>query len=132
MEDGKHIQCLWATFFWKHMPQLIENGHLYFAVPPLYAIKQGKHFEYAYSAEERDEIINRTTGKFDLIRYKGLGEQNWQELRESTMAEETRKLIQITLDDIEWSEQVLDTCMNDKAIAARKEFIMSEDVFDLY
>lgn len=71
-EDGKHIQCLWATFFWKHMPQLIENGHLYFAVPPLYAIKQGKHFEYAYSAKERDEIINRTTGKFDLIRYKGL------------------------------------------------------------
>ena len=55
----------------------------------------------------------------------------WQELKESTMSKDTRSLIQITLDDIEWSEQVLDTCMNDKAIAARKEFIVSDDIYKL-
>ena len=131
-EDGKHIQCLWATFFWKHMPQLIEEGYVYFAVPPLYGIKQGKHITYAYSDNERDEIINSLNSKYDLIRYKGLGEQNWQELRESTMAEESRRLIQLTTEDLEWTEQILDTCMNDKAIMARKDFITSEEIYDLY
>ena len=56
---------------------------------------------------------------------------DWHELRESTMSSETRNLIQITLDDIEWSEQILDTCMNDKAITTRKDFIMSDDIYDL-
>ena len=66
-----------------------------------------------------------------IQRYKGLGEMNWQELRESTMAEGSRRLIRITPDNIEWCEQVLDTCMNDKSIAARKEFITSDDIYDL-
>ena len=113
------------------MPQLIEQGMIYFAVPPLYAIKQGKNITYAYSDAERDNLIAEITGKYEVCRYKGLGEMAWQELRDSTMSKDSRNLIQITLDDIEWSEQILDTCMNDKAITARKDFIVSDDLYDL-
>lgn len=129
--DGLHIQCLWATFFWKHMPQIIEEGMFYLAVPPLYAIKQGKSLVYAYSDAERDQILSTIKGKYEVSRYKGLGEMPWKELRVSTMAEDTRRLIRITTDNIEWCEQVLDTCMNDKSIAARKEFITSDEIYDL-
>ena len=130
-EDGRHIQCLWATFFWKHLPQIIEQGMLYFAIPPLYAIKEGKNITYAYSDTERDNIISTISRKYEITRYKGLGEQGWKELRESTMSEESRRLIRITNENIEYCEQILDICMNDKAIAARKEFIMSDDIYDL-
>ena len=129
--DGLHIQCLWSTFFWKHMPQIIEEGMFYLAVPPLYGIKQGKNITYAYSDAERDALLENITGKYEVLRYKGLGEMNWQELRESTMAEGSRRLIRITPDNIEWCEQVLDTCMNDKSIVARKEFITSDEIYDL-
>ena len=129
--DGLHIQCLWATFFWKHMPQIIENGHFYLSVPPLYAIKHGKQLSYAYSDSERDQIISTLQGRYDVQRYKGIGEMNWQELKESTMDESKRRLIQITTENIEWCEQVLDTCMNDKAIDSRKSFIMSDDIYTL-
>lgn len=103
----------------------------YFAVPPLYAIKQGKNKIYAYSDSERDEIISRLEGKYEVERYKGLGQMPWQELKVSTMAQDTRRLIQITNEQIEWCEQILDTCMNDKAIASRKEFIMSDETYNL-
>ena len=113
------------------MPQLIEQGMFYLAVPPLYEIKQNKKVIYAYSDAERDEVLSTLTGKYDVQRIKGLGEQSWQSLRESTMAEETRKLIQITPDNIEWCEQILNICMNDKAISDRKDFIISDDIYDL-
>lgn len=129
--DGLHIQCLWATFFWKHMPEIIDNGMFYLAIPPLYAIKQGKQITYAYSDTERDSLLKNIQGKYEVCRYKGLGEMNWHELKASTMDENTRRLIQITKDNIEWCEQILDVCMNDKAIASRKEFIMSEDFYEL-
>ena len=129
--DGLHIQCLWATFFWKHLPEIIEQGMFYFAVPPLYAIKQGKNKHYAYSDDEKNEIIQSLEGKYEIERYKGLGQMPWQELRVSTMSSETRRLIQITNENIEWCEQVLDTCMNDKSIMSRKEFIMSDESYDL-
>lgn len=129
--DGLHIQCLWACFFWKHMPQLIENGNVYFAVPPLYSIKQGKNMTYAYSDTQRDEIMETMTGKYEVQRYKGLGEMNWQELKASTMSTDNRVLIQLTNNDLAWCEQILDTCMNDKSIVNRKEFIMSDDVYEL-
>lgn len=129
--DGLHIQCLWATFFWKHMPEIIDNGMFYLAIPPLYAIKQGKQITYAYSDAERDSLLKNIQGKYEVCRYKGLGEMNWHELKASTMDENTRRLIQVTKDNIEWCEQILDVCMNDKAIASRKEFIMSEDFYEL-
>ena len=129
--DGLHIQCLWATFFWKHMPEIIDNGMFYLAIPPLYAIKQGKQITYAYSDAERDSLLKDIQGKYEVCRYKGLGEMNWHELKASTMDENTRRLIQVTKDNIEWCEQILDVCMNDKAIASRKEFIMSEDFYEL-
>jgi DNA gyrase subunit B len=113
------------------MPQIIENGHFYLSVPPLYAIKHGKQLSYAYSDAERDQIISTIEGKYDVQRYKGIGEMNWQELKESTMDESTRRLIQITTENIEWCEQVLDTCMRDKAIESRKSFIMSDDIYTL-
>ena len=113
------------------MPQLIENGNIYLAVPPLYAIKQGKNLTYAYSDQQRDEIIAGLSGKYEVQRYKGLGEMNWKELQDSTMNPENRVLIQLTNENMEWCEQVLDTCMNDKSITARKEFIMSDEIYNL-
>ena len=113
------------------MPEIIEQGMFYLAVPPLYGIKQGKNITYAYSDEERDELLEQAEGKAELMRFIGLGEMNWQELRESTMSEDHRRLIRITNDNIEWCEQQLDICMNDKAINARKEFITSDEIYNL-
>ena len=113
------------------MPEIIDNGMFYLAIPPLYAIKQGKQITYAYSDAERDSLLKNIQGKYEVCRYKGLGEMNWHELKASTMDENTRRLIQVTKDNIEWCEQILDVCMNDKAIASRKEFIMSEDFYEL-
>ena len=113
------------------MPQIIEEGMFYLAVPPLYGIKQGKNITYLYSDAEKDEFLKSIDGKSEVIRYKGLGEMNWKELRESTMLEDSRRLIRITPDNIEWCEQILDICMNDKSVAARKEFITSDEIYDL-
>ena len=113
------------------MPQIIEEGMFYLAVPPLYGVKQGKNITYVYSDAEKDEFLKNIEGKYEVLRYKGLGEMNWKELRESTMLEDSRRLIRITPDNIEWCEQILDICMNDKSVAARKEFITSDEIYDL-
>ena len=103
------------------MRQLIENGHVYAACPPLYKVQKGKKVKYLYTDKE---LADYDTEGATIQRYKGLGEMNPDQLWETTMNPDTRKLIQITLDDAEAAEETLSVCMGEN-IQARKEFILS-------
>ena len=128
--DGLHIRCLWMTFFYVHMKELIEEGCLYISLPPLYTItlnprtkKEEKLF--AFSDNEKDEMIKGLKCKYEVSREKGLGEMDWQDLKASTMDPNTRKLKRVTIKDIESCMNALNVCMNDREIAARKSFILN-------
>lgn len=96
-EDGGHIQCLLLTFFYRYMKPLIEAGKLYIALPPLFKITSGKTVEYAYNM---DEMKAKTKNKkCEVQRYKGLGEMNADQLADTTMNPDTRKLIRVKIDD---------------------------------
>ena len=128
--DGEHIRCLYMTLFYKFMRPLIENGHLYVAQPPLFTIRKNPRTKkeeniYAWTREEMLDICETLTCKYEVQRNKGLGEMNSDELKESTMHKDTRKLIQVTLDDVIEAEKALSTCMYDKDVANRKHFILS-------
>lgn len=121
--DGAHIRTLLLTFFYRYMPHLIDNGHVYIAQPPLYKVKKGKVEDYLYSdkalAKKLDEI-----GKdgVTIQRYKGLGEMNAEQLWDTTMNPENRVLLQVELDDAAMADEVFTTLMGDK-VEPRREFI---------
>ncbi len=124
--DGAHISTLLLTFLYRFMPDLIKNGHVYMAQPPLYKIEKNKFVKYAYSDEELNEIINEigrdTNNK--IQRYKGLGEMDAEQLWDTTMDPEKRILLRVTIDEEETSEIDLTftTLMGDK-VEPRREFI---------
>jgi len=121
--DGSHIRTLLLTFFFRYMPEIIANGYLYIAQPPLYNIKAGKEQYYAYSDEERDAIIkNLDKSKVTIQRYKGLGEMNPEQLWETTMDPEKRTLLQVTLEDEVEADEVFSVLMGD-AVEPRRKFI---------
>ena len=97
-DDGAHIQCLLLTFFYKYMRPLIEKGHLYIAMPPLFKITSGKETQYVYTTDELKELT-KTLNKYEIQRYKGLGEMNAVQLWETTMDPKTRTLIRVTIED---------------------------------
>jgi DNA gyrase subunit B len=124
--DGAHIRTLLLTFFFRHMRQLIEEGMIYIAQPPLFRVAKGKDEHYAYNDEERDTLIARVkgNGKGDpqVQRYKGLGEMNAEQLWKTTMDPETRTILQVTLEDAVSADRIFTTLMGDD-VEPRREFI---------
>jgi DNA gyrase subunit B len=123
--DGSHIRTLLLTFFFRYMPELIERGHVFIAMPPLYKLTIGKRIEYFYNEEEKDTFFRNTDmeeEKSSLQRYKGLGEMNPAQLWETTMDPESRKIIQIRLEDAVEAENMFSTLMGEH-VAPRRKFI---------
>ncbi len=119
--DGAHIRTLLLTFFFRYMKELIEEGHIYLAQPPLYRLSKGKKHHYAYSDQERDEIMSDGTN-YDIQRYKGLGEMDPIQLWDTTMNPETRLMLRVTLEDAEEADETFSILMGDK-VEPRREFI---------
>jgi len=121
--DGSHIRTLLLTFFFRYMPHLIENGHLYIAQPPLYAIKQGKDLHYTYTEAQNAALLKTLEGKkIGLQRYKGLGEMNAQQLWETTMDPAVRTLLQVTIEDAVSADRTFDMLMGSE-VPPRRRFI---------
>ena len=148
--DGAHIRTLLLTLFYRYFRALIDNGNIYFAQPPLYKVKRGKEERYAFSDEERDSFIaelSKKKGKDsvegsptdleeDILRqkgifvqrYKGLGEMNYEELRDTTMDADSRVLKQVTVEDAERANDTFDMLMGHE-VAPRKAFIQENATY---
>ena len=125
--DGSHIQTLIMTFFFRYMKELIENGYLYIATPPLYLIKKGKQSNYAWNDAERDAFIQEMKGagsdsSVGIQRYKGLGEMNAEQLWDTTMNPEFRTLRQVTIESSSEADRIFSMLMGDE-VPPRREFI---------
>ncbi len=126
--DGAHIAVLLLTFFFRHMPDMVKNGYIYLAMPPLFKVSSGKEFKYVYTEEEREQAIKEFQAKnargITIQRYKGLGEMNADQLWETTMNPEHRTLKQVTMDDAELADVTFTMLMGDE-VPPRKHFIQS-------
>jgi DNA gyrase subunit B len=121
--DGSHIRTLLLTFFFRYMPQLIEEGHLFIAQPPLYAVKEGKTLHYTYTEAENLVLLQKLQGKkYSLQRYKGLGEMNAIQLWETTMDPSARTLLQVTIEDAVSADRTFDMLMGSE-VPPRRRFI---------
>ncbi len=125
--DGEHIETLLLTFFYRHLPQIIKEGYLYIAQPPLYKLNRGKDIRYAYSDEEKETILMEMkicNAVINIQRYKGLGEMNKDQLWDTTMNPANRILKQVTIEDAEETDSVFTMLMGDE-VPPRKQFIQS-------
>jgi DNA gyrase subunit B len=124
--DGSHIRTLILTFFFRYMRELIENGYVYIALPPLYLVKKGKEERYCWTEEERDALVKELGGGKDdsvtLQRYKGLGEMNPEQLWSTTMDPARRTLKQVSIESAAEADHLFSMLMGDE-VAPRREFI---------
>ena len=135
--DGLHIATLLCALFLRHFKPLVDAGHVYVAMPPLYRIDIGKDVYYALDDEERDGILDRITaekkrGKVQVTRFKGLGEMNPLQLRETTMSPDTRRLVQLRIDDHDQTFEMMDMLLAKKRSPDRKKWLESKgDMADI-
>ena len=124
--DGSHIRTLLLTFFYRHMPELVDHGHLYIAQPPLYKISIGKKDQYVYTEGEREEVMEQlqTKRSVSLQRYKGLGEMNPDQLWNTTMNPESRTLLQVSVDDAVMADDTFTVLMGEE-VEPRRHFIQT-------
>lgn len=127
--DGEHIETLILTFFYRHLPDIVKNGFLYVAMPPLYKIQRGKDVRYAYNDEEKDRIIKemKNGSNISIQRYKGLGEMNPDQLWETTMNPTNRILKQVSILDAEDADATFTMLMGDE-VPPRKHFIQTNAI----
>jgi len=129
--DGAHIATLLCGLFMKHFQPLVEKGHIYIAMPPLYRIDVGKEVFYALDESEKQGVLDKISaekkkGKVNVQRFKGLGEMNPLQLRETTMAPETRRLVKLTLPDIKKANKMMDMLLAKKRASDRKAWLESK------
>lgn len=120
--DGAHISALLMTFFYRFMPELVYEGHIYIAQPPLFKVSRGKQHYYAFSDAERDYYIQKVGGNAAVQRYKGLGEMDAEQLWETTMDPETRSMLRVTVEQAEMADAAISMLMGDE-VEPRREFI---------
>ena len=126
--DGSHIATLILTFFFRYMKELIENGHVYIATPPLYLVKKGAKKQYAWSEEDRDKIVNEFGDGSKIQRYKGLGEMNANQLWDTTMNPEFRTLRKVEIYDPPEADRIFSMLMGDE-VPPRREFIEKNAIY---
>ncbi|WP_435100100.1 DNA topoisomerase IV subunit B [Arhodomonas sp. AD133] len=129
--DGAHIATLLCALFLKHFPALVRARHVFMAMPPLYRVDVGKETYYALDESERQGVLDRIAaekkkGKVSVTRFKGLGEMNPMQLRETTMAPDTRRLVQLTVDSPEETEKLMNMLLGKRAAAARRQWLESK------
>ncbi len=122
--DGSHIRTLLLTFFFRNLPELIDEGHLYIAQPPLFRVANSQREIYAFSDEERDRALKQMSGKVAVQRYKGLGEMNADQLWDTTMNPESRHLLNVAVSDAEHADDVFRRLMGSD-VADRRHFIFN-------
>jgi DNA gyrase subunit B len=120
--DGSHISCLILTFFFRYMFDLIKDGYVYLATPPLYLVKKGKDEEYCWTEEQRENAALRMGKGYTVQRYKGLGEMSEEQLWETTMNPEKRRLRQITIENAAEAERTFSMLMGED-VPPRRQFI---------
>ncbi len=128
-QDGAHIRAILLTFFFRYMPDLIKEGHVYVGMPPLYKVHKGKIEEYAYDDKELQEKIAKVGRGYGIQRYKGLGEMNPSQLWDTTLNPESRSLMQVTIEDAADADKMITILMGDE-VAERKKYIFEHANFN--